>query len=52
LIAETLFNRFRALDMQDGSIFFAAFCSIDREMQWIPNRITDDSVFGERDFSN
>jgi hypothetical protein len=52
LIAETLFKRYRVVDMQTGSISFDALCATDRDVKGMQSRITINSVFGERDFSN
>jgi hypothetical protein len=52
LIAETLFKRYRVVDMQAGNISFAALCATDRDVKGTQSRITINSVFGERDFSN
>jgi hypothetical protein len=52
LIAETLFKRYRVVDMQAGSISFVALCATDRDVKGTQSRITINSVFGERDFSN
>jgi hypothetical protein len=46
LIAGTLFKRYRVVDMQAGSVSFAALCATDRDVKGMQSRITINSVFG------